>query len=276
MKMKRINNNLIAITLMLGSLAGCAGAGSYATPTGAPSAPALTRSVTTEHYLRAKKVATTITPAENEYTDQNMVLEIKDYNGITLSKNRSECASFVTLLLKHSYSLTDTDFTTKFGSTSPWAYQYHDKIAASPALGQPLVTGQVFSRISKVTDLEEGDLLALKYTDSTSSNTGHVMVVAGKPQYIGTDNLDSTSTQVYDIAIIDSTKSPHGDTDKRKTNNDTGVGEGTFRVYVDPTTKEVVAHKWSPKANDTTYRYYQSTAKNGETRHLELGRFLTP
>ncbi len=280
--MKTLNSRLtiacsaaLTLPLMMAVLTGCAGSGSFS-PVSAT--PAVSRSLTTEHVMRAKKVASNVTPAENEYTDQNLTLEIETYDGFTLSKNRSECASFVTMLLKQSYSLTNADITAKFGynTNSPWAYQYHDKIAASPALTTTPVAGQTFSRISKISQVEEGDLLALKYTNSTSG-TGHVMVVVTLPvKQAAQDTLNGTTTDVYDIEVVDSTKSPHGDADKRKINNDTGVGYGIFRVYVNPVSGEVIAHKWSPKANDGTFRFYQGVAKNTETRHLEIGRFLTP
>lgn len=276
-RMTMTRNAALALPLMIVALTGCAGGGSFS-PVSAT--PAASRSLTTEHVMRAKKVASTVTPAENEYTDQNLRLEIETYDGFTLSKNRSECASFVTMLLKQSYSLTDADITAKFGynTNSPWAYQYHDKIAASPALATTPVAGQTFSRISKISQVEEGDLLALRYYNGTrTSSTGHLMVVVTLPvKQALQDTLNGTTTDVYDIEVVDSTNSPHGDADKRKINNDTGVGFGVFRVYVNPVSEEIVAHKWSPKANDGTYRFYQVGPQGTMTRHLEIGRFLTP
>ena len=79
-----------------------------------------------------------------------------------------------------------------------------------------------------------GDILAIKYYDDTSTNSGHAMVALGVPTArTATAPLVSGTTQ-YDILVADSSKSYHGPLDTRYTSGlPGGIGKGTFRIYVD-------------------------------------------
>src|SRR5262249_60192605 len=83
-----------------------------------------------------------------------------------------------------------------------------------------------------------GDLIAWnRPADSKSTNTGHVMVVAGETGKYGRRGLR--------IPIFDSTAARHGAGDTRAAGSPTGVGSGTIVLLLD---KEghPKAFRWAP------------------------------
>lgn len=59
------------------------------------------------------------------------------------STARTECSSFATLLLEHSYGWNATNFVNWMGHTSPDAAVYHDTIAAQKGFKQILTVDQI-------------------------------------------------------------------------------------------------------------------------------------
>lgn len=162
----------------------------------------------------------------------------------TTYHGETKCAALLTLSLTHSYSwATGTYFTNNFASTSPTAAKYYDVLSAG--------TAQHFDSVSHVQDLQAGDIIAIKYTDSGGSEgdpTGHVMTVLSTQTY----NRDGdTSTTEYAIRVIDSTSNPHGVVssssgspyqsfpDTRATTSNvteySGIGKGWIFIQVDST-----------------------------------------
>ena len=160
----------------------------------------------------------------------------------TTYHGEAKCASFLTELLKHSYTwATNTYFTNTFASTSPTAATYYDVLSAG--------TADHFDTLAHVQDLQAGDIIAIKYTDSGDTGgdaTGHVMTVKS----IQTYNRDANSnTTEYAIRVIDSTSNPHGVVssnpsspsqsfpDTRATTSNTteysGIGKGWIFIQVD-------------------------------------------
>lgn len=79
-----------------------------------------------------------------------------------------------------------------------------------------------------------------------------------------------TGTAQYSIEIIDTTTSYHGTADTRYKSevggaNDQGVGQGTMRLHVNPTTSAVVGQSWSTSSGSA----YYGNAK----RDVVIGRY---
>jgi hypothetical protein len=146
----------------------------------------------------------------------------------TTYKNLSQCASFVTETLKHTYPRwadRGDFFKANFGHHSPFANDYYDKIADSenPA--------PHFRAIRKVTDLQPGDIIVIKYPESEDL-TGHVMLVRDvKGRHEGGPRLDG-ATQ-YKVETIDTTRNPHGRHSDTRITGETGVGYGQMTFYAD-------------------------------------------
>ncbi|QLE46652.1 hypothetical protein FD723_41480 (plasmid) [Nostoc sp. C052] len=89
--------------------------------------------------------------------------------------------------------------------------------------------------ISKVSRLRAGDIVVwLRPPESDSHNTGHVMVIGGKP---------TATSQVNErlIPVIDSTSSPHAQDSRH--HKQTGLGTGVIGVIVESTDK-ALAFRW--------------------------------
>ena len=128
-----------------------------------------------------------------------------------------------------------------------------------------------FKRIRKITLVLPGDIIAVKYkvgdSERTPSDSGHVMLVDSMP----IRRMNATApiipgTQQWEVAVIDSTKSPHGrdDTRYRKSGRKgNGVGRGVFRLYTheDGTVR---GYSWSLLKSSV---YYGSSS-----RPLAVGR----
>lgn len=94
-----------------------------------------------------------------------------------------------------------------------------------------------WSRLLTVAELAPGDVIAWeKPADLTSSNTGHVMIVA-EPAQLERENR-------WTIPIIDSSASPHGSSDARRAAHATGIGRGSV-VLETSASGEPVAYHWS-------------------------------
>src|SRR5262249_39344742 len=150
----------------------------------------------------------------------------------------TKCASFVTLVLQQAYQWDDADFTDWFRSSSPYAADYHDAILA----------GNGFLEIQHITDIQSGDIIAIKYpyTPDPDDDTGHVMTAAGSPTLSVAAAPVVAGTKQYAIEVIDSTKTPHDSTDTRKAAGDTGAGLGVFRLYANAA-GTIVGYTWSPE-----------------------------
>jgi hypothetical protein len=116
----------------------------------------------------------------------------------------------------------------------PLAKHFVDFLAA-PAAGAARTP---WERITRVEELTPGSLVAWrKPADVTSTNTGHVMIVAAPP----TQREDGG----WLVAVLDSSASPHGKDDTRKKHHATGVGRGTM-VLETNARGAPVAYRWSP------------------------------
>jgi hypothetical protein len=111
------------------------------------------------------------------------------------------------------------------GKSRPTANLYHDAIEAKKG----------FTRVEKVSAIQPGDFLAVKYI-TRKGNTGHIMLVAGKPKRMDAKKPIEADTDQWEIRIIDSSESGHGTTDTRHKKgadgkDHKGLGEGVLRLY---------------------------------------------
>lgn len=194
--------------------------------------------------------------SENVYTYRNYHIDWEPEH----CSARTDCSSFITLLLKHTYGWTTNEFERWMHSTYPDAALYHDAI----------VKKHRFKRVLHMSALHPGDLLAIKYTDHhLSSNgvadTGHIMLVVSTPH----PELMRHPTQgkrAFFVAVIDASTSGHGPQDTRARPDGKftgGIGQGEIRLYADKEDR-IIGYTWSTLANS---KYY-----SGPDRDLVAGR----
>jgi MYXO-CTERM domain-containing protein len=178
----------------------------------------------------------------------------------TSSKARTVCGTFVTNLLKHSYGWTDSTFSSWFGTTSPYATDYHDAI----------VSGNGFTQITNITQVQPGDIIAVKYPPG-SGVTGHAMMVDSVARAESSKSPSVSGTTQYAVTVIDSSSSHHGSSDTRVTNPSTthnGVGKGDIRVYVD-SSQQPVGYSWS---NESGSPYFSMSARPMAIGRIDFGK----
>lgn len=221
----------------------------------------------TDHLGWAQLLVDNISPANNTYDSSPTTVEWAGYNGASTTENRSKCSPFLTHVFDQSYDVT---FSTWMGCNSPIAMTWHDQIEAE----------NNFERITQVTEIQAGDIIAIAYDDagctnitcssfSTCSSSGHVMIVKSAPTLrTATSPIVSGTTQ-YAVWVIDSSASYHGSSDSRYQAeaggaHDSGAGEGIFRLYADAN-GEIEGYSWSTFSNSAHY--------SQSSRHLVVGRY---
>lgn len=211
----------------------------------------------TTHIQWAQDVALNVSAAYNVYGGNPNYIKWPGINNAVNYENRTECASFVTRVLKQAYGLTDSDFKAWMGSASPTAAKYHDVINAANRF-QPLVN---------ILDLRAGDLIAVKYP-AGSAVSGHTMIALGIANLRTSTAPLVDGTYQYEVPVVDSSQSGHGSTDTRRKADgfwQQGVGIGVFRIYADAL-GTVKGYTWSNYTNSTYYKMAD--------RHLVMGRLL--
>jgi hypothetical protein len=95
-----------------------------------------------------------------------------------------------------------------------------------------------FTRITRVTDIRPGDLLAHAMLDVAdqrqAGTTGHVFLIDSAPKKIWAWKPVVAGTDQYEVTIIDSNGELVGEDDTRRAAGiDAGLGRGTIRLYAD-------------------------------------------
>lgn len=126
-------------------------------------------------------------------------------------------------------------------TSRPLAEDYYYLFASLPTDGS---TQHGWRRVGRVADLRPGDVIAYRYTDSTTGSTGHAMVVVGLPQPA------TGFTSAYRIRVSDAAKSGHSSDNRGASGS--GVGAGTILLGADPTTGRPTRFAWTLKG------YWQS------------------
>lgn len=148
------------------------------------------------------------------------------------------CSGFIALLFEHSYHLMPDDIRRWMGSSHPDAAQVYDAIVA----------GRGFTAFTDMGRVEPGDVIAIDFTPR-QKDTGHVVLVDHAPVVLETPRDPIvTGTRQYQIDVIDSTGSGHGEADTRRLPGGGytgGVGAGAMRFYADETSGQIVGYTWS-------------------------------
>ena len=174
-------------------------------------------------------------------------------------ESHTDCSGFIDQLLMHDDGYTPDQFKLWFGIRRPTAQRYHDAIASAHG----------FTQVGTVPELQLGDVIAIKYL-TRHDNTGHIMLVVGKPRRVQSAAPLVDGTTPWDIDIIDSSESGHGPTDTRHKRgadgkDHDGLGRGVFRLYTRDN-GEIAGFTWS------TLKSSKFIAPDAE--HVLMGRFV--
>ena len=200
-----------------------------------------------------------VTDANNIYSNLNSadLVTWAGVNGATTYFCKTDCSGLVTKLLKQTYSYTDTYIKSWTGTSNPYASTYYNEIK----------TKDHFSQVSSVSTIKRGDIIAIKYP-ATSTNTGHIMVVASAPVLRTSTAPLVSNTKQYEVSVMDASSSGHGSLDTRYISSgvfNDGIGRGIFRLYTN-STGAIVGYSWSTYS---TSDYYTQSA-----RPLLIGRLI--
>lgn len=146
-----------------------------------------------------------------------------------------------------------------WGSNSPSSAIYYQKI----------IDQVHFTSITAMGSIAPGDLISIKYTDTTPVG-GTSMIVELAPVQITAQAPIIAGTTQWVVGVIDSTQNPHYVTDSRwwadgPLTHDQGVGRGDMRIYVNDTTGAYDGHTWS---------WDNGPYKTQATRPIAVGRFV--
>ena len=197
---------------------------------------------------------TNISPVDNFYVNSTGSVSWAGQNGATIYACSTDCSGYLNRLLTQTYGYTSTYYKTWMGVTRPLAKHYYNEI----------VTNDHFTQIATVTQIQQGDFVAIQYP-ADATNTGHCMLVAAAPTLRAASAPLVAGTTQYELSIMDSSSSAHGSTDTRYPTADTGVGKGIFRLYV-ATNGSIAGYSWSTSSGSVYYAQSE--------RPLAVGRLI--
>ena len=193
----------------------------------------LLAAVVIPHLLWAQRLIADLRPEHNSYGRHPTQVLWRGVDGALISRNRSDCSSFITALWRRAYGYGPNEMRQWLGVSAPRAMDYHGAI----------VEGNRFQRIERILDLQPGDLLATRYQRSRPGATGHVMVAAARPTAAG---ACSAVRCVFRLAVIDSSRSGHGSADTRQ--NQDGVGQGVIQLQTSRDGR-LQGYRWSERTS---------------------------
>lgn len=211
------------------------------------------------HLRDARAMLAGVAPADNHYANGVGTLAWKGEGGADRYVCKATCSAFVTLLVEHAYGLSTEQMRQLTGAARPHAAVWHDAIATTrPGL----------ARVTRVTDVRPGDLLAITFPpEHVGGDTGHVMLVDAVPARRPASRPVVAGTDQWDVVVIDSSMNPHGPADTRRRADGTakiGLGRGTVRVYANPD-GTIAGYAWS---DVPASKYWPA---DGD-RHMVVGR----
>lgn len=142
-------------------------------------------------------------------------------------------------MLEHAYGVTPEKLYEWTGRRRPTAHRWYDFATSERA-------AQIVDRVAKLADVRPGDVILIKYPP-TDLDTGHVMLIAGRPVRRTASEPLGEGTQQWEIPVIDSSKSAHGPQDTRRRASGeagAGLGKGVVRVYTH-SDDAVAGYAWS-------------------------------
>jgi NlpC/P60 family len=210
-------------------------------------------------YYWANRSVQEVLPENNTYVHGVGSLTWAGVNGATTSTCSTDCSGFLNHLYTQTYSYTSTDYQSWMGTSRPKALNYYNAIQAQ----------KNFTKISKITLMQQGDIIAIKYPVD-NDNSGHVMMMVTPPVVrIATAPLVSGTTQ-YEVSIIDCSSSGHGPTDTRYISSGNfvqGVGKGICRFYLNKK-GAITGYTWSTYSSSVYYSQSERPLNVG--RHIPL------
>lgn len=137
----------------------------------------------------------------------------------------TNCSGFANFILKYNFPevLESLDVESTWywsGTPKPRAAAYHKAFIDSELTTTKAAS--FWQKIPKLKDAKPGDFIAYRENSfDENSNSGHVMIVAGYPYYLGHNT--------FVLEVIDASKYRHS-YDSRAKN---GIGKGAIKFYVD-------------------------------------------
>lgn len=210
------------------------------------------------HLEWAEELLDNLAPEDNEYDGSPAFITWAGVGGARKYSNRTQCATFLTELLKQAYGWTEGTFQDWLGPRSPNAATYHEAIMNQDG----------FKRIDEVDEARAGDILALRYPPGEAAS-GHIAILGKAPLRTGAKAPHVPGTLQFEVHVIDSTNFAHGTSDSRMASGklDAGAGSGVMRLYTD-SSRLVVGYTWSTSA---TSAYYPVSL-----RQVAIGRLVIP
>jgi len=183
--------------------------------------------------LWAQRLVADLRPEHNSYGRNPSLVVWRGVDGAPISRNRSDCSSFITALWRRAHGYGSDQMRQWLGVAAPRARDYHDAI----------VKGNRFQRIERIVDLQSGDLLATRYQRSRPGATGHVMVAADRPMAV---DVCSQARCVFRLVVIDSSRSGHGPADTRPGTG--GAGKGVIQLQTSRDGR-FQGYRWSERSS---------------------------
>ena len=122
---------------------------------------------------QASELLDAVKPADTSYQHQGGEVRWPDKATGCAAECHTDCSGLIDALFQRAYGLNRSQFADWMKAKRPLAKHYHDTI----------IQQRGFQAIQHVADAQPGDLLAIAYPPG-GENTGHVMLVAGKPRLL--------------------------------------------------------------------------------------------
>ncbi len=198
---------------------------------------------------KANNLLNALKPESTHYQHGDQIVRWADQEHGISAISLSDCSGFMNALFRETYGFSHEIFLTWSGTERPLAKTYH----------QLIETQNQFQNIETLNEVQPGDVVAVEYRDG-SDDTGHVMLVTSYPFEVKLNE--------WNVEIIDSSKSGHGNTDSRydpiEHHFRDGLGKGTLRIFSNDQ-KKIIGHAWSDSMN--------SKRQNQANRHMVIGRY---
>jgi hypothetical protein len=204
------------------------------------------------HLVVAERLIDNLPPSRNTYKDpaQRNVVKWGKPGVPETWTNQSQCASFLTAVLRRAYPKWATRwfFAKHFGSRSPYARSYLHAFASGAV--------PHFSVVDEVADLRPGDLIAIDFRKDQGTHTGHIVMVREVKEVYEARSSFAGETQ-YAVEVVDCTSEPHGMfgvgdyssyPDSRivdETTQHGGAGYGHMMFYASDATGRFSRYRWS-------------------------------
>lgn len=201
------------------------------------------------HLFWADRLVRELVPRHNSYGGRPTVVEWRGVDGAQITRNRSVCSSFITMLFRRAYGYNTVEIRRWLGRENPQAIDYFQAIASAHR----------FHRVADVSMIQAGDLLATRHLQPGAATTGHLMLARRRPQSVG---ACEGPICLYRLEVIDSSRSGHGRRDTRGTGS--GAGIGSIQLQATPR-GVLVAYRWSEEAS--------SRWRSGLREPVLIGRF---